>query len=82
LELGTNGGPLVSIQVCDIPDLVKVWFNKDSIVNINSLAHMTSKYKFSTIQRERESIFVAHDKSNSAIQTNIKWVVCSKLTKQ
>jgi len=30
--LGINGGPLVSNQVCDIPDLGKAWFNKDSIV--------------------------------------------------
>jgi len=59
LELGTNGGPLVSNQICDIPDLGKAWFNKDSIANIISLAHMTSKYKV-TYNSEKEKAFLVH----------------------
>ena len=59
LELGTNGGPLVSNQICDIPDLGKAWFNKDSIANIISLAHMISKYKV-TYDSEKEKAFLVH----------------------
>jgi len=54
--LGTNGVPLVSNQICDIPDLGKAWFNKDSMANIIRLAHMTSKYKV-TYDLERDMAF-------------------------
>jgi len=59
LELRTNGGPLVSNQICDIPDLGKAWFNKDSIAIIISFAHMTSKYKV-TYDSEKEKAFLVH----------------------
>ena len=54
LKLGTHGGPLVSNQVCDIPDLGKAWLNKDSIANIISLAHKV------TYDSERERAFLVH----------------------
>jgi len=83
LNLGTNGGPLVSNQVCDIRDLGMAWFNKDSITNIISLAHMTSKYKATyDSERDRVSIFGEQAKKICAIQTIAKWVVCNEPTKQ
>ena len=54
LESGTNGGPLVSNQICNILDLGKAWFNKDSIANIISIAHMTSKYMPNEIVQFRQ----------------------------
>ena len=44
-RLNTNAGVLESSQICDVPYLEIHWFNKDAIMNIISLAHITDKFK-------------------------------------
>ena len=80
LELRTNGGPLVSNQVCDPgpwKGLVQKAFNHQHQFSAHDL-QVKSYLWFG----ERESIFGSHAKLKCAIQTNVKWVVCNEPAKQ
>ena len=45
LNLGTNGGVLVSDQKCNIAGLGQRWFNKNAIANVISLADMADHHR-------------------------------------
>ena len=59
LELGTNGGPMISSMKCEVPHLGIHWFNENSMTNIISLAHMAAKYKV-TYDSGKEKAFLVH----------------------
>ena len=59
LELGTNGGPMMSNQKCEVPHLGTHWFNENSMTNIISLAHMAARYKV-TYDSGKEKAFFVH----------------------
>ena len=58
LTLNTNGGKMVSNQVCEVPHLGTHWFNKDSITNIISLDHMTDKFRVTLDSNEEKALLV------------------------
>jgi hypothetical protein len=43
LDMLTNGGPMTTDQICDVPDLSTRWYNPDALTNIISLADLDSK---------------------------------------
>ena len=59
LELGTNGGVLVTTQKCDVPYLGQRWFNKNAITNVISLADMANHYRI-TYDSGKERVFNVH----------------------
>jgi len=61
LELHTNGGPMLTDEVCEVNKFGKSWFNEDSMTNIFSLAEMTDKYRV-TFDSEKENAFIVHMK--------------------
>ena len=59
LNLGTNGGVLVSNQKCNVAGLGQRWFNRKAIANVISLADM-AKYNRVTYDLARELAFLVH----------------------
>ena len=59
MVMNTNGGPMVSKQLCDVPHLGTVWFNKELLTNIISLAHMAEKHRV-TYDSNEEKAFLVH----------------------
>ena len=45
LQLNTNGGIMESREKCDVPRLSTYWFNRNTLTNIISLAHMAEKFR-------------------------------------
>ena len=58
LTFDTNRGKMVSNQVCEVPHLRIHWFNKDSITNIISLAHMIDKFRVTLDSNEEKALLV------------------------
>ena len=50
---------MLTEQECEVDKFGKVWYNKNSLTNIFSLAEMASKYKV-TFDSEKENAFVIH----------------------
>ena len=65
LNLGTNGGVLVSNQKCNVAGLGQRWFNKNAIVNVISLADI-AKYNRVTYDSQRELAFLVHTSGKSS----------------
>jgi len=59
LNLGTNGGVLVSNQKCNVAGLGQRWFNSRAIANVISLADMV-KFNRVTYDSQRELAFLVH----------------------
>ena len=59
LNLGTNGGVLVSNQKCNVAGLGQRWFNNRAIANVISLADMI-KVNRVTYDSEKELAFLVH----------------------
>ena len=59
LNLATNAGILKTTQVATVPQYGDVWFNKEAITNIFSLAKMAEKYKIE-YDSTKEDAFVVH----------------------
>jgi hypothetical protein len=58
MVMNTNGGPMVTKQLCDVPFLGTVWFNKNSLTNIVSLAHMAERHKVTYDSSAKKAFFV------------------------
>jgi hypothetical protein len=59
MVMNTNGGPMVTKQLCDVPFLGTVWFNENSLTNIISLALMAEKHRV-TYDSSAEKAFLVH----------------------
>jgi hypothetical protein len=59
LEVMTNGGPLMSMQRCEIPHLGECWYNKHSITNIIALSDMTDTFRV-TMDSTKEKALLVH----------------------
>jgi hypothetical protein len=66
LKILTNGGTLKTTQKCDVPDLRKCCFNKDSITNIIAMRDMRKKFCV-TMDTKKEVAIIVH-KPNKAIK--------------
>ena len=59
MVMNTNGGPMVTKQLCDVPFLGTVWFNENLLTNIISLALMVEKHRV-TYDSSAEEAFLVH----------------------
>ena len=53
-KLHTNGGELITNQICDIHFLGTHWFNKSAITNIIALADMTKHFRVTMDSKEEK----------------------------
>lgn len=59
LELSTNGGDLFTNQRATVPGFGEVWYNKNAITNIFSLAELEKKYRV-TYDSKKEKAFIIY----------------------
>eukprot|EP00957_Ditylum_brightwellii_P006200 469434-Ditylum_brightwellii.AAC.1 len=54
----TNGDPMTTDQICDVPDLGTRWYNLNAPTNIISLADLSSKYRITYDSEEDKALNV------------------------
>ena len=58
LILKTNGGEIVTTEICDVPYLGTQWFNENAVTNIISLADIAEKYRVTMDTKDEKSFTV------------------------
>jgi hypothetical protein len=59
LVLSTNAGDLITDQKADVPDYGQVWYDKNPMTNIFSLAEIEKRYRV-TYDSQKESALIVH----------------------
>jgi hypothetical protein len=59
LVLSTNAGDLITDQKADVPDYGQVWYDKNAMTNVFSLAEMEKHHRV-TYESQKESAFIVH----------------------
>lgn len=60
LKIMKNRRPLISTKVCNMPNLGEVWYNNNSMTNIDSLAHMARGLYWVTMDSKKELVLIMH----------------------
>ena len=58
LIIKTNGGKIITTEICEVPYLGTQWFNENAVTNIISLADIADKYRVMMDTENKKSFTV------------------------